>query len=149
MHRERGYAPTLHRPPTGTTAEASCASTELSPALRNRLNTLCAIMVANGARINGIEIAYNQLATPDGNVSVLGWRATRHLGKDESLLFVPYSLAISSPVVRRGGDNHLVRRLIDPKRLAVYEAKQRDAATARRAGQRSAWDGGADPKFLG
>ena len=121
LHRERGYAPTIHRPqPAGAaTAAAPCASAELPPAVRRRFNALCAIMVANGARIDGIELAYNRLATPDGNVSVLGFRATRELQPGETLLFVPYALTLSSPVVRRGGDSHLVRELIDSARCAA------------------------------
>jgi hypothetical protein len=114
LHSERGYAPTLRRPTAAAAAATACASPELPPALRARLNTMCAIMLANGARIDGIELGYNQMSTPDGDVDVLGFRATRDLKPGETLLFVPYSLTLSSPVVRRGSASHLVRTLIDP-----------------------------------
>ena len=42
LHREHGYAPTLHRPTPAAVAASACASSELPPALRARLNTMCA-----------------------------------------------------------------------------------------------------------
>ena len=132
LHRERGYAPTIQRPRSGAAAPP-CASTELPPTLQHKLNTLCAVMVANGARIDGIELGYNQLATPDGNVSVLGFRATRELKQGETILFVPYSLTLSSPVVRRGVDSHLVRTLVDPALLTSYEEEEQRVASQPRA----------------
>ena len=42
LHREHGYAPTLHRPTPAAVASSACASSELPPALRARLNTMCA-----------------------------------------------------------------------------------------------------------
>ena len=42
LHREHGYAPTLHRPTPAAVASSACASSELPAALRARLNTMCA-----------------------------------------------------------------------------------------------------------
>ena len=42
LHREPGYAPTLLRPTPAAAAAAACASSELPPALRSRLNRMCA-----------------------------------------------------------------------------------------------------------
>ena len=42
LHREPGYAPTLLRPTAAAAAASACASSELPPALRSRLNRMCA-----------------------------------------------------------------------------------------------------------
>ena len=41
-------------------------------------------MVANGARIDGFELGYNRLPSPDGDVAVLGFRATRDIEPGET-----------------------------------------------------------------
>lgn len=136
LHKERGYPPTLHRPETASPV-SSCASSELPAAVRSRYNALCAIMVANGAIINGVELAYNRIATPDGNVSVIGFRATRDFADvssdGETLVFVPWDLTLSSAVMRRARESFLVRELVNATQLAVYEEEELyDAEQLRR-----------------
>ena len=66
LHREPGYAPTLHRPTPAAVAATACASSELPPALRTRLNTMCATEsdVENTAGVAGQSRPAADVAEP-------------------------------------------------------------------------------------
>ena len=105
-----GFAPAGHSLPG-----SSCAPSEPPP--RRRSNPALGVMVANGAIINGVELAYNRIATPDGNVSVIGFQPSATLPTPCAMQApcLAWDLTPSSAVMRRARESFLVRELSTPR----------------------------------